>query len=133
MVFSRIQNLRHIELSFKAGASGFVSLLDSPTEFIAAVQECLKGEMVFPEQITKHKLSGLRGSGKALKELSVREVEVFDLIGSGFATSAIAKKLEVSVKTIETHRHHIKQKLNIPNAPELVKCAVSMKIAGIEN
>ena len=59
-----------------------------------------------------------------IERLSDRELEVFTAIGKGLGTRQIAEKLHLSVKTIETYRAHIKQKLNLKNAVELVKQAV---------
>jgi len=56
--------------------------------------------------------------------LSDREMEVFQLIGQGFGTRQIADQLHVSVKTVETYRANIKEKLNLKNATELMKHAV---------
>ncbi len=59
-----------------------------------------------------------------LDRLSDREFEVFELIGSGLQIRQIAKQLHLSIKTIEAHREHIKQKLNLGSATELLKYAV---------
>jgi DNA-binding CsgD family transcriptional regulator len=56
--------------------------------------------------------------------LSDRELEVVNLIGNGFPTREIATKLHISIKTVETHRAHIKRKLNIKNATQLVQFCV---------
>ncbi|HMC67492.1 MAG TPA: LuxR C-terminal-related transcriptional regulator, partial [Gemmataceae bacterium] len=55
--------------------------------------------------------------------LSSRELAVFELIGHGLTTRAIAEKLQLSVKTIETHREGIKEKLQLRNNNELIRCA----------
>ena len=57
--------------------------------------------------------------------LSDRELEVFEMIGRGVSTSLIAEQMNVSVKTIETHRSNIKTKLNLKDAFELLKYAAS--------
>ena len=61
---------------------------------------------------------------RALESLSDRELEVFQLIGSGCATRQIAQQLRLSVKTIETYRAHIKEKLKLANGMELIRMAV---------
>jgi len=60
----------------------------------------------------------------AIERLSDRELEVFRLIGQGHGTRQIAEELHLSVKTIETYRAHIKEKLGLNNATELVRQAV---------
>jgi DNA-binding NarL/FixJ family response regulator len=59
-----------------------------------------------------------------MESLSDREIEVFHLIGQGMGTRPIAEKLHLSVKTIESHRAHIKEKLGLQNATELFYRAV---------
>lgn len=56
--------------------------------------------------------------------LSDRELQVFILIGKGFGTRQISEQLHLSVKTIESYRAHLKEKLNIPSAPELLRYAI---------
>jgi DNA-binding NarL/FixJ family response regulator len=63
-------------------------------------------------------------SNSPVEELSDRELEVFSLIGQGHGTRPIAEKLHLSIKTIESHRAHIKEKLNLQNATELVHHAI---------
>ena len=59
-----------------------------------------------------------------MEQLSDRELEIFSAIGEGLGTSDIARNLFLSVKTVETHRAHIKLKLKLGTAPELVRAAV---------
>jgi DNA-binding NarL/FixJ family response regulator len=59
-----------------------------------------------------------------MEVLSNRELEVFQLIGQGFGTRQIAGELNVSIKTVESYRANIKEKLNLRNAAELIRHAV---------
>jgi DNA-binding NarL/FixJ family response regulator len=63
-------------------------------------------------------------SKSSVEKLSDRELEIFELLGQGRGTSMIAHDLRLSVKTVEAHRSHIKTKLGIHTAPELVRAAV---------
>ena len=76
-----------------------------------------------------HHLVGGRAqaNGSLMERLSNRELEVFGLIGQGRGTREIAEQLHLSVKTIESHRAHIKEKLNLKNATELVHRAIQMR------
>ena len=65
--------------------------------------------------------------------LSDRELQVFRLIGSGLGTSLVAKELQLSVKTIETHREHIKQKLGLTNGLELTRQAAEWMRSAVHN
>ena len=78
------------------------------------VQAGADGTFDFPLDLTR----------SPLERLSDREFEVFELIGQGLTVRAIASKLQLSPKTIETHREHIKEKLELKNATELTKHAV---------
>ncbi len=75
----------------------------------------------------------LRGSITAplspVADLSVREMEVFRLLGEGHGTRQIAEKLQLSVKTVETYQAHIKEKLSLRNARELVQHAIQWRLA----
>jgi DNA-binding NarL/FixJ family response regulator len=66
-------------------------------------------------------------TGSLMERLSDRELEIFGLIGQGRGTRQIADQLHLSVKTIESHRAHIKEKLNLKNATELVHRAIQMR------
>ena len=71
-------------------------------------------------------VEGVAG-GSLVERLSDRELEVFGLIGQGRGTRPIADQLHLSVKTIESHRAHIKEKLNLKSATELVHRAIQMR------
>jgi DNA-binding CsgD family transcriptional regulator len=60
----------------------------------------------------------------ALERLTDREIEIFGMLGQGLTSRQIARHLELSPKTVETHREHIKEKLELKNATELTKHAV---------
>jgi DNA-binding NarL/FixJ family response regulator len=65
-----------------------------------------------------------------VRNLSDRELEVFDLIGRGLSTGEIADKLHLSVKTIETYRAYIKKKLHLKSAAELSRSAIQWSLEG---
>jgi DNA-binding CsgD family transcriptional regulator len=67
------------------------------------------------------------GGGSLMERLSDRELEVFGLIGQGRGTRQIAEQLHLSVKTIESHRAHIKEKLGLKSSTELVHCAIALR------
>ena len=64
------------------------------------------------------------GTSSSVAQLSDRELEIFRALGEGRSTREIAQALFLSVKTVETHRSHIKEKLKIQSAPELIRAAV---------
>ena len=77
------------------------------------------------DQVLQQLVNGkTSGSESPIERLSDRELEVIQLIGKGLSTREIASNLNLSVKTIESYRAHIKEKLNLRNATELVQFSV---------
>ena len=108
---------------------GYVGKADASSKVVEGIRRVLKGEVYMGNNIaSKMLLRMVAGSPGAsdfpLDRLSDREFEVFELIGAGLQTRQIAEQLHLSVKTIEAHREHIKQKLNLDSATELLKYAV---------
>jgi DNA-binding NarL/FixJ family response regulator len=101
----------------------------------------LRGDVYLGERLGTrmlNTLAGGRSTGAAspIEALSDRELDVFSLIGQGHGTRPIAEKLHLSVKTIESHRAHIKEKLNLQTATELVHHAIqwvqSERVVGVD-
>jgi DNA-binding NarL/FixJ family response regulator len=118
------------ERALRAGALGYINKQEATDKVIGAIRQVLDGQIYLSAEMTNHLLHRLGSSGDSLLErpslesLSDREWEVFELIGRGLATRQIAKQLHLSVKTIETHREHIKEKLSLANGAELTRHAV---------
>lgn len=113
----------------KAGAKGYVMKQDIATKVIDAIRKTRKGQMYVSEFVSAQMLNRLVKGRDDTDEspvagLSDRELEVATLIGSGIATRDIALRLNMSVKTVETHRAHLKTKLNIQTATQLVQFCV---------
>jgi DNA-binding NarL/FixJ family response regulator len=113
----------------KAGAKGYVMKQDIATKVIDAIRKTRKGQMYVSELVSAQMLNRLVKGRDDTDEspvagLSDRELEVATLIGSGIATRDIAIRLNMSVKTVETHRAHLKTKLNIQTATQLVQFCV---------
>jgi DNA-binding NarL/FixJ family response regulator len=102
---------------------------ESGRKLLAAMRHVLAGNTHVSQDLNEsilRKLSGRgrRATGPAVERLSDRELEVFELIGQGFGTREIAERLNVSMKTVETHREHIKEKLEVERTAELVQRAI---------
>lgn len=115
--------------ALRAGASGYIMKQEGTEKVLTALRKILNGEVYLSERLGTRMLNTLVGGRASLtsspiEELSDRELEVFSLIGQGHGTRPIAEKLHLSVKTIESHRAHIKEKLNLQNATELVHHAI---------
>jgi DNA-binding NarL/FixJ family response regulator len=118
----------YAERALRAGARGYIMKQEGTAKLMTALRVVLNGEIYLSEKMAARVLGKLvRGrveaDGSPLNALSDRELEVFELIGRGFGTRQIAERLCVSIKTVESHREHIKQKLKLRNATELVQHA----------
>ena len=117
------------ERMLRAGAKGYVMKEEAPETMLTAIRRVSDGKIYLSDNMSTRILSGLVKGQPArdklpAERLSDRELEVLELIGRGLGTSQVAKKLHLSVKTIETHRAHIKEKLQIENASELLQYAI---------
>jgi len=115
--------------ALRAGARGYVMKQAPTSEVMSAIRAVLAGELYLsPTMRTQLLEQHLHGPPKPrrtdIEALSDRELEVLELIGHGHTTQAAASKLHLSVSTVETHRAHIKEKLRLTNATQLVRRAV---------
>ena len=113
----------------RAGAKGYVMKQDVAGKVLEAIHRVSKGQMYVSERVAGQMLNRLARGQEAegdspVAGLSDRELEVLTLIGSGLATREIAARLHMSVKTVETHRAHIKAKVNVKTATQLVQFCV---------
>jgi len=117
------------ERVLRAGARGYIMKQEALENVLVAIRKVLAGEIFISGNIATKIIEKLvevdpEKSSSPLALLSNREFTVFNLIGQGYQTSAIAEKLHVSAKTVESYRSHIKEKLKLSNAKELMKYAV---------
>jgi DNA-binding NarL/FixJ family response regulator len=114
----------YAERALRAGALGYIMKQEATQSLLSAVHCVLAGELYVSRAVGTFLVNALRGrpSTRAgvMQGLSNRELEVFRLVGMGLGTREIALQLHISVKTVEAHRAHIKEKLRIDSAPELV-------------
>lgn len=129
LVHSMHDETLYAERLLRAGASGYIMKQEATERVLTAIRRVLSGEIYLSEKMGAKMMQQLVGgkaatSGSPIERLSDRELEVFGLIGQGHGTRQIAEKMHLSVKTIESHRAHIKEKLNLKNANELVLHAI---------
>jgi DNA-binding NarL/FixJ family response regulator len=129
LVFSVFDEALYAERALRAGARGYVMKREPTEKVILAIRRVLSGEIYVSERMAKkllHKYFDRRQTirGSPIERLSDRELSVFRLIGQGLGTRQIAEQLHLSVKTIESHRAHIMEKLNLKSATELVQYAI---------
>jgi DNA-binding NarL/FixJ family response regulator len=127
LVVSMHDEAIYAERVLRAGARGYIMKQEGGPKLLQAIREVLAGQISVSEKVSARILelfSGRSSGASPMEKLTDREFEVFQLIGQGLATRQIAAKLHLSVKTVEVHRLHIKEKLAIASAPELVRFAV---------
>jgi DNA-binding NarL/FixJ family response regulator len=119
----------YAERALRAGANGYIMKQEATEKVLVAVRRILSGEIyvsdLIANQMLKHYITGagtLRNS--SIADLSDRELEVFRLIGEGHGTRQIAEELHISVKTVESYQAHIKEKLSLRSARELMQHAI---------
>ena len=132
LILSMHDESLYAERALRAGASGYIMKQDPPDQVLVALRKVLSGEIYLSEKMSSklmHQLVSGRvtESGSLMERLSDRELEIFGLIGQGRGTRQIAEQLHLSVKTVESHRAHIKEKLNLKSATELVHRAIQMR------
>lgn len=127
LVASMHDETLYAERVLAAGARGYINKQEAQESIIQAIRQVLSGKVYLSQHITDRLLSGMVDANRekrALDRLSNRELQVFELIGQGVATSQMAEQLNRSVKTIETHQAHIKKKLGLGSAHELTQRAI---------
>ncbi|MBN2079465.1 MAG: response regulator transcription factor [Spirochaetes bacterium] len=129
IVYSMHDESVFAERALRAGAKGYVMKDQPPEVLIGALRKVLEGNIWFSDAILTRIVSKIAaslpaGSNQAIHSLSDRELEIFQLIGQEFKNSRIAKKLNISVKTVEAHRDHIRKKMGVDDSMELRRIAV---------
>ncbi len=123
----------YAERAMRAGANGYIMKQEATEKVLVAIRRILQGEVYLSDRLTSTLLQQyVRGTSPAksspLLNLTDRELEVFRLIGEGHGTRQIAEELHLSVKTIESYQAHIKEKLALRNARELVQHAIEWTV-----
>jgi DNA-binding NarL/FixJ family response regulator len=118
--------------ALRAGAAGYIMKAEATEKLLGAIRQVLEGGVYLSEKMQKRVLGrmGDRGPeepGQPLDQLSDRELEVLRLLGQAMSTRQIAEELHLSVKTIESHRAHLKQKLNLKTGADLVQYALRLQ------
>ncbi|MGM0507064.1 MAG: response regulator transcription factor [Bacteroidota bacterium] len=129
LIVSRHDEELYAERAIRAGARGYLMKLEAGDTLVTAARRVLSGNLYLSEQIGTAmimKLAGGKNEGTddPLQLLSDRELEVFELTGKGLTTQEIASKLHVSVKTVESYRARIKEKMDLKSANDLLRRAV---------
>jgi DNA-binding NarL/FixJ family response regulator len=129
LVLSMYDETLYAERALRAGARGYIMKEEATERVMTAIRKVLSGEVYLSEKMSARLVSKFvdgpaSADSSPVERLSDRELQVFELIGRGSGTRQIAETLHLSVKTIETHREHIKAKLRLANNSELVQHAI---------
>ncbi|MBS0630294.1 MAG: response regulator transcription factor [Verrucomicrobia bacterium] len=130
LVMSMHDETLYAERALRAGAMGYVMKQDASAKVLTAIRTVLKGDFFISDQIKTRMLQQTIGhrrpelAASPVESLSDREMEVFQLIGNGFSTREIATRLNLSVKTIDSYREHLKLKLQLTSGADLVRYAI---------
>ncbi len=135
LVLSMHDEFLYAQRALRAGAQGYIMKEEAMDSVVVAIRQVLVGKIFLNDRVKEHILLQMADRPQAadkspLERLTDRELEVFRMIGRGLRTREIAEKLNLSIKTIGTHREHIKEKLGLKHANELVRCAVHWEKTG---
>ena len=135
LILSMHDELVYAERALRAGANGYIMKQEATDKVLVALRRILSQEIYVSDRIANNMLQHyIRGNTTSAQrspvtELTDRELEVFRLIGEGHSTRQIAEELHLSVKTVESYQAHIKEKLSLHNARELVQCAIQWSVS----
>ena len=126
----------YAERALHAGALGFLMKMEPPDKLVEAARQVLNGEVYVSPQVASRILKKTVGEqnrpGLDVEQvLTDRELEIFRLIGRGLSTQKIARQLELSPRTVDTHRQRVKEKLNLKSSQDLSEYATDWIIANI--
>ena len=139
LILSMYNNEEFIFNSLKAGAKGYLPKNTSRDELLEAIYTINRGEEFFGDSISKVMLKSYvkRATNdddpdeKNHAVLTSREIEILKLYVEGMINKEISDKLDISIRTVETHKNHIMRKLGLKSTVELVKFAIRNKISEI--
>ncbi len=123
----------YAERAIRAGARGYIMKEVASKNIISAIRTIMNDELYLSDAVSKRIIDKLvRGSadtaGISVEQLSNREFEIFQMIGNGFSTKEMARKLNLSIYTVESHKKNIKEKLKLKNSSDLAKYAIQWVI-----
>ncbi|MEO8027929.1 MAG: response regulator transcription factor [Bryobacteraceae bacterium] len=136
LILSMLDETLYAERALRAGASGYIMKQEATEKVLIAIRRILGGDIYVSDRMSSlimhHFVSGPADPGESpVAGLTDRELEVFRLIGEGHGTRQIAEALHISIKTVESYQAHIKEKLSLRNARELVQRAVQWTLREI--
>jgi DNA-binding NarL/FixJ family response regulator len=137
LVASMYDEALFAERAIRAGAAGYINKQEAGRRIVAALYDLLEGQVFLSERysarILRQAVMGRpRSEESPVSRLSVRELEVFTMLGNGATAAQIAEKLQVSNKTVDTYRQRIKDKLLLTSSAELNREAMSWAVGNVK-
>jgi DNA-binding NarL/FixJ family response regulator len=134
LVVSMHDESLYAERALRAGAKGYVMKQEPQETVMDAIRTVARGQVYLSKAMASKLLQNFSGSRASadlppLARLTDRELEIFRFIGEGHGVRAIAEKLFLSTKTVEAHKEHIKQKLNLKSSNELLQYAIEARLS----
>lgn len=128
LVLSQLDEMLFAERCLRAGADGYITKQEASAEVVNAIRAVLRGETYLSRRVAVlvfHQAvdAGKDGLATGMTALTDRQLHVFQLLGAGLSNSQIAREMKLSVKTVETHREHIKHRLGANDAAEVARLA----------
>jgi DNA-binding NarL/FixJ family response regulator len=126
LVFTMLGDAIHAERALRAGADSYITKEEGTEKAVEAIRLLREGKSYVSPCLADSLLARLRGAPsarRAIDPLTDRELEILESVAQGLGSREIAQNLHVSIKTIESHREHIKRKLGLKRASELINYA----------
>ena len=131
LVLSMHQELQYAVRAIKSGASGYLTKESAPAQLVQALRKIGGGGAYISAEVAEQLALGAMPGGPAIshESLSAREFEVFRLLAGGMSVTNIAARLNLSVKTVSTHKANLMQKMSLANQSELLRYAIQHGLA----
>jgi DNA-binding NarL/FixJ family response regulator len=129
LVLSMHDESLYAERALRAGATGYITKQEATVSVLSAIRKVLEGQVYLSEPMSARMVKRMVGGGKPdaaspLDALTDRELEIYQMIGRGLGTRQIAEELRVGIKTVESYRARIREKLNLADGNELLQHAI---------
>ena len=130
LVLSMHEEQQYAVRALKAGAAGYITKDSASARLVEAIRKVAGGGAVISPAVAEQFALAAMPQNETLPHtaLSDREFQVFEMLASGESVSAIAERLNLSVKTVSTHKAHVMQKMNLANQSELVRYALNHRL-----
>jgi DNA-binding NarL/FixJ family response regulator len=129
LVLSMHDEMLYAERSLRAGALGYITKEEATVNVLSAIRRVLGGQVYLSERMAGRMMRRMVGgvmeeAGSPLEVLTDRELEVFQMLGQGYGTRQIAEELRLGIKTVESYRARIKEKLQLADGNQLLQHAI---------